>query len=100
VVRVGKVGAPMRGAAWWSSAWMVGRHGARGRGEARGGDVGPGWRPEATGGVEVFTAESGRRWLRARERRGLRMAQVDGWSLADGDQGCGKEEATLRQSVT
>jgi hypothetical protein len=55
--------ALMRGAARWPLARMVGRRVARGRGKAHGGDVGPGGRPEAVGGVEVFTEESGRRQL-------------------------------------
>jgi hypothetical protein len=79
---------------------MVGRRGAHGRGEARGSDVGPRGLPEAAGGVEVFTAESGRHRLRARWRRGLRTARVDGWSLADGDRRCGEEDSTLRQLAT
>jgi hypothetical protein len=55
--------ALMRGAARWPSARMVDRRGACGRGKAHGGDVGPGGRPKAAGGIEVFTEESGRRRL-------------------------------------
>jgi hypothetical protein len=99
-VCVSRVGALMRDAARCPSAWMVGRRGARGQGEAHGGDVRPDGRSEAAGGVEVFTVESVRRRLWARQRIGLRMARVDGWSLADGDRWCGKEDATPRQSAT
>jgi hypothetical protein len=42
---------------------LVGRHGVRGRGKARGGDVGLGGQPEAAGGVGVLTEERGRRQL-------------------------------------
>jgi hypothetical protein len=95
-VCVDRVGALMRGAARWPSVRMVGQRGARGQGEAHGGDVRLEGRPEVAGGVEVFTVESGRRQLWARRRIGLRMAQVNGWSLADGDRRCGKEDTTPR----
>jgi hypothetical protein len=63
-------------------------------------DVGLGGRPEAAGGIEVFTAESGWCWLRARQRRHLRIARVNDWSLTDGDRRCRKEDATPMQSAT
>jgi hypothetical protein len=77
--------ATRRGTPDHVSARMVGRRGARGRGEARGGDVGPGGWPEAAGGIAVFTAESGRRqlWVVARRwrpvvrRRGRDAEAVD-----------------------
>jgi hypothetical protein len=82
LVAVGVDGGPMRCVRTRWSSWR--------RRQAR----------RAAGGVEVFTVKSGRRRLQARRRRGLRTARVDGWSLADGDRHCGKEDATPRQSVT